>query len=109
MAASLANREAYTADNLVAAVAAARDAIIALGGASPGDKTMVDALVPLVDTLADAVKRGMTVPRAVRAAAEAATEAARATAPLRPRKGRAPGHSPTRASGRPTQVPCHWH
>ena len=50
---------------------------------------MVDALVPLVDTLADAVNRGMTVPRAVRAAAEAATEAARVTAPLRPRRGRA--------------------
>jgi len=89
IAASLANREAYTADNLVAAVAAARDAIIVLGGASPGDKTMVDALVPLVDTLAEAVNRGMTVPRAVRAAAEAATGAARATAPPRPRKGRA--------------------
>jgi dihydroxyacetone kinase len=89
IAASLANREAYTADNLVAAVAAARDAIIVLGGASPGDKTMVDALVPLVDTLAEAVNRRMTVPRAVRAAAEAATGAARATAPPRPRKGRA--------------------
>lgn len=55
------------------------DAVMALGGAAPGDKTMIDALVPAVDALAASF-----------AAAEAAAEeGAVATTPLQARKGRA--------------------
>ncbi|MBE8470292.1 dihydroxyacetone kinase subunit DhaL [Streptomyces justiciae] len=55
------------------------DAVMALGGAAPGDKTMIDALVPAVDALGDGFG-------AARAAAE---EGALATTPLQARKGRA--------------------
>ncbi|WP_413755874.1 dihydroxyacetone kinase subunit DhaL [Streptomyces sp. MMBL 11-3] len=55
------------------------DAVRQLGGAAPGDKTMVDALVPAVDALGESFA-------AARAAAE---QGALATAPLQARKGRA--------------------
>jgi dihydroxyacetone kinase-like protein len=61
------------------ALRAGVDAVMALGGAAPGDKTMIDALVPAVDALADGFA-------AARAAAE---EGALATTPLQARKGRA--------------------
>ncbi|MFD3501930.1 dihydroxyacetone kinase subunit DhaL [Streptomyces sp. NPDC058676] len=55
------------------------DAVRTLGGAAPGDKTMIDALVPALDALGDGFA-------AARAAAE---EGAVATTPLQARKGRA--------------------
>ncbi|MFE9438471.1 dihydroxyacetone kinase subunit DhaL [Streptomyces sp. NPDC006602] len=55
------------------------DAVRTLGGAAPGDKTMIDALVPALDALGD----GFT------AARTAAEEGALATTPLQARKGRA--------------------
>jgi len=61
------------------ALRAGVDAVMTLGGAAPGDKTMIDALVPAVDALADGFA-------AARAAAEAGAEA---TTPLQARKGRA--------------------
>ncbi|MFF5499245.1 dihydroxyacetone kinase subunit DhaL [Streptomyces aquilus] len=67
--------EAQFADAFRAGV----DAVMALGGAAPGDKTMIDALVPAVDALGDGFG-------AARAAAE---EGALATTPLQARKGRA--------------------
>ncbi|MDX2529651.1 dihydroxyacetone kinase subunit DhaL [Streptomyces europaeiscabiei] len=64
---------------LTDALRAGVDAVMALGGATPGDKTMIDALVPAVDALAESFA-------AARAAAE---EGALATTPLQARKGRA--------------------
>jgi dihydroxyacetone kinase-like protein len=64
---------------LTDALRAGVDAVMQLGGAAPGDKTMVDALVPAVDALGDSFA-------AARAAAE---EGALATTPLQARKGRA--------------------
>ncbi|MER5408412.1 dihydroxyacetone kinase subunit DhaL [Streptomyces sp. NPDC002769] len=61
------------------ALRAGVDAVMALGGAAPGDKTMIDALVPAVDALSDSFA----------AAATAAEEGAVATIPLQARKGRA--------------------
>jgi dihydroxyacetone kinase len=65
------------------------DALIHLGGASPGDKTMLDAMLPFVDELQRRVDAGEPWQKAWRAAAEVATDAARATADLRPKIGRA--------------------
>ncbi|MFG1665731.1 dihydroxyacetone kinase subunit DhaL [Streptomyces sp. Y7] len=67
--------EAQFAEALRAGV----DAVMTLGGAAPGDKTMIDALVPAVDALGD----GFPAARA------AAGEGASATTPLQARKGRA--------------------
>ncbi|MFF3643516.1 dihydroxyacetone kinase subunit DhaL [Streptomyces sp. NPDC002564] len=55
------------------------DAVAALGGAAPGDKTMLDALVPALDGLEESFG----------AAREAALHGALATTPLQARKGRA--------------------
>ncbi|KAA0081117.1 D-erythrulose 4-kinase [Mycolicibacterium sp. P9-64] len=65
------------------------DALVRLGGAAPGDKTMLDALLPFVDELQRRVEAGEPWQQAWRSAADVATEAARATAELRPKVGRA--------------------
>jgi len=66
-------------EQLADALRAAVEAVKQLGGAAPGDKTMVDALVPAVDALGDSFA----------AARRAAEEGAVATTPLQARKGRA--------------------
>ncbi|WP_330468776.1 dihydroxyacetone kinase subunit DhaL [Streptomyces longwoodensis] len=66
-------------EQLAAALRTGVDAVMQLGGAAPGDKTMIDALVPAVDALGDGFG-------AARAAAE---QGAEATTPLQARKGRA--------------------
>ena len=65
------------------------DALVQLGGAAPGDKTMLDALLPFVEDLQRRVDDGEQWQDAWRAAAEVATEAAQATADMRPKVGRA--------------------
>lgn len=59
-----------------------------LGGAVAGDRTMLDALLPARDALADALSAGLPVPEALARAALAAEHGARATADLAPRRGR---------------------
>jgi phosphoenolpyruvate---glycerone phosphotransferase subunit DhaL len=66
-------------EELAQALRAGVDAVMQLGGAAPGDKTMIDALVPAVDALADGFA----------AAGAAAEQGAEATIPLQARKGRA--------------------
>lgn len=65
------------------------DALIRLGGAAPGDKTMLDALLPFVEELEERIAEGEPWQKAWRTAAETAARAARATAELRPKVGRA--------------------
>jgi dihydroxyacetone kinase len=89
MASSLGNRENYTTGDLVTSIAAARDAVAALGQANLGDKTMLDALAPLVDAVTEAVASGEGAAEALQVGANAATRAALATASLRPERGRA--------------------
>ncbi|MDJ0382425.1 dihydroxyacetone kinase subunit DhaL [Streptomyces sp. G-G2] len=64
---------------LRAALYAGVGAVAQLGGAAPGDKTMLDALVPGVAALSTSY----------RAAADAAENGAEATVPMQARKGRA--------------------
>ncbi|GAA1257600.1 MULTISPECIES: dihydroxyacetone kinase subunit DhaL [Streptomyces] len=64
---------------LAAALRTGVDAVMTLGGAAPGDKTMIDALVPAVDALGTSFD----------AAATAAEQGALATTPMQARKGRA--------------------
>lgn len=68
---------------------AALEAIIRLGGAKVGDKTLVDALMPFVQVLNEQVTAGESLGVAWAAAAARATDAADATAQLTPRLGRA--------------------
>ncbi|MGW0495363.1 dihydroxyacetone kinase subunit DhaL [Streptomyces sp. NPDC003007] len=68
-----------SAEQLAEALRAGVDAVMTLGGAAPGDKTMIDALVPAVEALGDSFAAART----------AAEEGAVATTPLQARKGRA--------------------
>ncbi len=68
---------------------AALDGVKRLGGARPGDKTLVDALEPFATMLQRVVEQGGTLAEAWSAAAQAASHAAEETAQLSPRLGRA--------------------
>ena len=61
-------------------------AISELGGAKPGDRTMLDALAPFVKSLKDA--RGEPSREILLTAVEAAERGAKATAQMKPRLGR---------------------
>ncbi len=82
-----------TAAVLAEGVTGAADALMASGGAKPGDKTMVDALVPLAEAFAHAAGESGDVAGALRAAAPSARAAAEATADMLPRMGRARPHA----------------
>jgi phosphoenolpyruvate---glycerone phosphotransferase subunit DhaL len=86
---ALGDREELDGPALVEALDAAIAGVVELGAASPGDKTMVDALGPAVEALRDGLARGLPLPEAVSAAAEAADSGAKATVPMQARKGRA--------------------
>jgi dihydroxyacetone kinase-like protein len=65
------------------------DGIVAIGKATPGDKTMVDALTPAVAALERALEAQMPLDEALRSAADAAHSGALATIPMLARRGRA--------------------
>ena len=72
-----------------AALEAGVAGVQARGKAEPGDKTMVDALLPALRALRDAGAAGSPLAEALTASAAAAEGGARATIPLVARKGRA--------------------
>jgi dihydroxyacetone kinase-like protein len=86
---ALGDETAVSAAQLRDALRAGVDAVAQLGGASPGDKTMLDAWLPALDALTGALDAGGGTAEVLDAAAAAADEGARATIPLRARKGRA--------------------
>ena len=67
----------------------ALDGVTRLGGARLGDKTLVDALIPFVETLTTETAAGRSLVDAWKAAADTSQAAAQATASLTPRLGRA--------------------
>jgi dihydroxyacetone kinase-like protein len=77
------------ADTFARALRAGLEGVVARGKAEPGDKTMLDALVPACDALDAALADGQSLGAALTAAAEAAREGRDATVPLVARKGRA--------------------
>jgi dihydroxyacetone kinase-like protein len=84
-----AGRAELTPEDWSAALAAAVTGVQARGKAEPGDKTMVDALIPARDAFASAVADGADMPAALRRSADAAAQGMRDTIPLVARKGRA--------------------
>jgi len=79
-----------TAKDWSAAFTAAVDGVTALGGAHPGDRTMVDALHPAAVALQNALAKsgGIDTDEALKAAVDAATSGAAHTASMTPRLGR---------------------
>lgn len=65
------------------------EAVTRLGGSSPGEKTMVDALDPFVTAFAGAAASGADVPTAWSRAADAADDGVRRTVDMKAGRGRA--------------------
>jgi phosphoenolpyruvate---glycerone phosphotransferase subunit DhaL len=76
-------------DEWAAALEAAITGVQTRGKAEPGDKTMIDALIPGRDALKAALAEGASFGEALWKSADAAEEGMRATVPLVARKGRA--------------------
>jgi dihydroxyacetone kinase-like protein len=85
----LGDQPTFDDPQLVEVLAAALASVKDLGTAAMGDKTMVDALEPAVETLRAKLARGEPLPQALDEAAAAAEAGMRATIPLQARKGRA--------------------
>jgi phosphoenolpyruvate---glycerone phosphotransferase subunit DhaL len=85
----LGDQPTFDGGQLVDVLAAALASVKDLGTAALGDKTMVDALEPAVETLRERVEAGEPLARALDDAAAAAEAGMRATIPLQARKGRA--------------------
>ena len=83
------------------------DALIQLGGAAPGDKTMLDALLPFVEELERRVADGEPWQQAWRAAAES-PPTPRERPRICGRRSAGPGRWPNAASARPTLVRRRW-
>jgi phosphoenolpyruvate---glycerone phosphotransferase subunit DhaL len=89
MGTATAGKSELEPDDWRAALEAALAGVQMRGKADPGDKTMVDALTPGKDGLAEALSEGADFADALRRSAAAAEEGMRATVPLVARKGRA--------------------
>jgi dihydroxyacetone kinase-like protein len=76
-------------EQIVALLTAARDGVVLRGKAEVGDKTMIDAWTPAVDSAAASASEGASPVAVLRAAASAAVAGAASTEPLVARKGRA--------------------
>ncbi|WDF33545.1 dihydroxyacetone kinase family protein [Arthrobacter agilis] len=77
-----------TPDDVVRALLTGTDAIRRLGGAEPGDKTMVDAIVPFREALETEFQASSDAAASTGRAAAVAREAADATADITARLGR---------------------
>lgn len=78
-----------TLDDWALALEAALDGVVMRGKAELGDKTMVDALIPAVNSLKQSLNNTTSLPDALHASTEAAKGGMEATIPLVARKGRA--------------------
>lgn len=83
------DRPELTPNDVVAAIRAGLDGVVARGKAEPGDKTMVDAWEAAARAAEAALASGAPLRQILAAAADAAEEGMRATVPLIARKGRA--------------------
>ena len=97
---SLDQATALGATEIAAAFDAALQAVIGLGRAAPGDKTMVDALQPYCQRLRSDLQAGVDLAQALQNAADTCLMAAKATAELVPKLGRARPHG-SRSLGHP--------
>ena len=84
-----AGKEELAPEDWLAALNDAVAGVQARGKAEPGDKTMIDALVPARDAYAEALASGASFAEALRRSAEAGRAGMEATIPLVARKGRA--------------------
>ena len=85
---ALGDEQPASSEAIVAGVRDAVDAVQRLGGAKPGDKTMVDALVPFTETLSARAAEGLALAEAWQQATSTAQAAADDTATFVSKLGR---------------------
>jgi phosphoenolpyruvate---glycerone phosphotransferase subunit DhaL len=96
----VAGKSELTLDDWVRALDAAVAGVMQRGRTAPGDRTLVDALVPALQALREARDQGLTLGEAVQRSALAAEQGMQATAAMPARKGRA-GLLGEHAAGQP--------
>jgi dihydroxyacetone kinase-like protein len=84
-----AGRDALDLDGWTEALDAGVRGVQSRGKAEPGDKTMLDALLPAVEALRAAAADGAGLPDALARSSDAAREGMEATIPMEARRGRA--------------------
>jgi dihydroxyacetone kinase-like protein len=89
MGTAVSGKSELNPDDWAAALDAGIAGVETRGKAEPGDKTMIDALVPARDALNEALGGGATFAEALKQSAAAAAQGMRDTVPLVARKGRA--------------------
>jgi dihydroxyacetone kinase-like protein len=89
MGTAVSGKDELGPDDWAAALEAGIAGVQARGKAEPGDKTMIDALIPGRDALKSALAEGASFEDALRQSADAAGQGMRDTIPLVARKGRA--------------------
>ncbi|MGH3083126.1 MAG: dihydroxyacetone kinase subunit DhaL [Gaiellaceae bacterium] len=89
MGVATAGKTELESEDWAAALEAAVQGVQMRGKAEPGDKTMVDALIPARDSFSAAVAEGASFEEALRRSAAASEEGMLATIPLVAKKGRA--------------------
>ncbi len=89
MGVATAGKSELEPEDWAAALDAAVQGVQMRGKAEPGDKTMIDALIPARDAFSAAVAEGASFEEALKASAKAAEEGMLATTPLVAKKGRA--------------------
>lgn len=88
-AAACTGKPALEAPDVLAMFEAGVEGVAQRGKAVPGDKTMLDALLPAVEAMRRGLADGAGLAEALQAAACAAEEGMKRTIPLQARKGRA--------------------
>lgn len=89
---ALSDESGATGEEMVEAVQRGVDAVLRLGGAQPGDKTMIDAMIPFAETLGSALGSSGSIREAWTQAAVVARSAADATASMTAKRGRSRTH-----------------
>ena len=82
------NKETIDLDDLYKMFLAVLDNEPNLGGARPGDKTMIDALHPAVESLKESLDKGLTIKEALKEASLAADKGAISTKNMVSKKGK---------------------
>lgn len=86
---AMGNKETITQEDIIPMFRSAIEGIKKRGNSDLGDKTLLDALIPAVDTLEKAFAEGKSGSEALDEAAVAARERAEATRPMLAKRGRA--------------------
>jgi len=86
---ALSDNPAPSSDDVIAALRASIEGIKQRGNSDLGDKTLLDSLIPAVDTLEQELSAGKPAAEAIAAAAATAREAAEATKTMLAKRGRA--------------------